>query len=492
VHGRSYLYQVFALDSLGQVVAANVRTAVCDTGSAYIPFIDPVTVRYRYLRLRSVDVHWTWKDVNGARADSTTRGARFVKIETSVSRTFPPDSQLTCTPGWISADALVRWIRVCIPSLTNAVNDSLFFRVTAEDSLGNNHEPLFWSDRFDSIRFMLWDEVSPVAVDSVEFTSVKAHFAGPDSVVREIRWIGKPSENVPEEPDSKRRLLIQNVCRYELWRLPDSGGDSVQVGESSVNHLVDAYSVVDGCRNARARYKIVTFDSAGNSSSGRWNGLQAFLETPAAPVPTGKQCCRISGKPTGAEVFVEIAMLNQHFRMAETLPDDSLLARSGWIQDSLFCDGTGWGEIEADTTWFRVKARKTIGGLVVESGWSYMAPWSALSPTRPGENQSAGESEIPQSFELLQNYPNPFNAGTAVPYRLPERAHVRISIFNIRGGLVRVLMDEMQAAGARETVWDGTDDRGLTAASGIYIAFVAVRLESGETFQKRIKMVMIR
>jgi len=53
----------------------------------------------------------------------------------------------------------------------------------------------------------------------------------------------------------------------------------------------------------------------------------------------------------------------------------------------------------------------------------------------------------PAGFHLFQNYPNPFNPRTEIQYHLPKKSGVKLSIYNISGQLVRVLVDENQEAG---------------------------------------------
>jgi hypothetical protein len=50
-------------------------------------------------------------------------------------------------------------------------------------------------------------------------------------------------------------------------------------------------------------------------------------------------------------------------------------------------------------------------------------------------------------YRLLANYPNPFNPSTKIPYRLKERGHVRLSIYDLKGELVRILVNEWQERG---------------------------------------------
>lgn len=75
---------------------------------------------------------------------------------------------------------------------------------------------------------------------------------------------------------------------------------------------------------------------------------------------------------------------------------------------------------------------------------------------------------IPGNFSLAQNYPNPFNARTIISYSLPEDSKVEITIYNILGQRVKTLMNEYQLAGYKRVIWDGTNQKGKTVASGIY------------------------
>jgi len=61
-------------------------------------------------------------------------------------------------------------------------------------------------------------------------------------------------------------------------------------------------------------------------------------------------------------------------------------------------------------------------------------------------------------YRLLANYPNPFNPSTIIPYRLKERGHVRLSIYDLKGELVRVLVNEWQERGYYEVIFQPNAD----------------------------------
>ena len=79
-------------------------------------------------------------------------------------------------------------------------------------------------------------------------------------------------------------------------------------------------------------------------------------------------------------------------------------------------------------------------------------------------------SSIPLVFDLAPNHPNPFNPRTTLRYALPEPGRVRLAIHDLRGRLVRVLVDESQPAGWHTVIWDGRDDRDGEVASGVYVS----------------------
>jgi len=82
------------------------------------------------------------------------------------------------------------------------------------------------------------------------------------------------------------------------------------------------------------------------------------------------------------------------------------------------------------------------------------------------------------SFSLEQNYPNPFNPSTTIEFLIAEPALVRLEIFNAAGQKVTTLLHKELSPGEHNVVWDGRDNSGRKAASGVYIYQLSVNEHS--------------
>ena len=80
-----------------------------------------------------------------------------------------------------------------------------------------------------------------------------------------------------------------------------------------------------------------------------------------------------------------------------------------------------------------------------------------------------GEDVLPpKKFVLRQNFPNPFNPSTSINFRLRKRSKMALRIYDVTGQEVRKLADRFFSAGVHAMVWDGKDNLGRSAASGVY------------------------
>jgi poly(3-hydroxybutyrate) depolymerase len=75
----------------------------------------------------------------------------------------------------------------------------------------------------------------------------------------------------------------------------------------------------------------------------------------------------------------------------------------------------------------------------------------------------------PQTYALHQNYPNPFNPETSISYDLASEGLVSIKIHDLRGTLIKTLVNDVQPSGYKTIKWDGTNDRGQKVSAGLYL-----------------------
>ncbi len=97
------------------------------------------------------------------------------------------------------------------------------------------------------------------------------------------------------------------------------------------------------------------------------------------------------------------------------------------------------------------------------------------------------ESEdIPAPALALTNYPNPFNPETTISFALPQDEQTAIKVYNLRGQLVKTLVNDRMEAGEHEVVWSGRDDSGKNVSSGVYF----LRMQtSGKTISRKLMLI---
>ncbi|MBN2461086.1 MAG: T9SS type A sorting domain-containing protein, partial [Candidatus Cloacimonetes bacterium] len=77
--------------------------------------------------------------------------------------------------------------------------------------------------------------------------------------------------------------------------------------------------------------------------------------------------------------------------------------------------------------------------------------------------------DLPAITILGNNYPNPFNPETMISFQMAYPGRIRIDVFNLRGQLIRNLLDEIRLAGKYQITWNGRDEQDRHVPSGIYL-----------------------
>lgn len=103
---------------------------------------------------------------------------------------------------------------------------------------------------------------------------------------------------------------------------------------------------------------------------------------------------------------------------------------------------------------------------------------NALIVFIPNSVAGVGGSTNPV-FAIEPNYPNPFASTTTLNFSVAERSSVRIDIYDVKGTLVRTLVNETLDAGSYPVTWDGTDATGAAMPQGSYIAHMSAGSYNG-------------
>lgn len=103
------------------------------------------------------------------------------------------------------------------------------------------------------------------------------------------------------------------------------------------------------------------------------------------------------------------------------------------------------------------------------------------------KGQSRSSAGNIAGYSLGKNYPNPFNPETDISFTLPERTDATLTIYNLLGKAIKVLVDREMSAGTHTVHWNGRDEYGNPVSSGIYF----YRLKA-DTFDQTMKMVLMK
>ena len=93
---------------------------------------------------------------------------------------------------------------------------------------------------------------------------------------------------------------------------------------------------------------------------------------------------------------------------------------------------------------------------------------------------------FPRTF-AVSNRPNPFNPSTTISFTLPVSGRATLTVYDITGRKMRELLSGSLSTGSHSVQWDGKDEHGAPAASGVYLA----RLSVGK-FAATGKMLLVR
>jgi len=161
------------------------------------------------------------------------------------------------------------------------------------------------------------------------------------------------------------------------------------------------------------------------------------------------------------------------------------LAKQGGLDDARFIPGPGLRIImepiihDNDGTW---EGNVMSSPSNADNAWQTTGVWSQTWMTGGPPVLSADDMETPASYSLSSNYPNPFNPSTIISYEIGQSELVRLSVYNVLGQEVMILVNDVQQAGTHDIQFQAG-----SLASGIYM----YRLEAGN-FTSTHKMILMK
>ncbi|MGH7450037.1 MAG: S8 family serine peptidase, partial [bacterium] len=217
----------------------------------------------------------------------------------------------------------------------------------------------------------------------------------------------------------------------------------------------------------------------------------ANLASPAVSLPADAESlfvlCQVSGQTLSAikqanPIDVEI-ILTEKSGATIKLPVINTAAEN--LSTTLFTlsaaiSAFAGGEVSLSTQVKGIATNKS--SLIAGLGHIYEVVETSLPKTL----EEAAGATTPKGF-ALQAYPNPFNPSTQIRFAMREDGLATLRLYNLYGQAIRELLNESRASGEHTVTWDGRDDRGTAAASGIYF----IRFEAGNAVKVG-KVLLVR
>lgn len=95
---------------------------------------------------------------------------------------------------------------------------------------------------------------------------------------------------------------------------------------------------------------------------------------------------------------------------------------------------------------------------------------------------------VPTSDIAMYNYPNPFNPTTTIAFNLTEDSNIELSVYNIKGQMVKQLVRDQLSMGKHTVVWNGTNQNNQPVTSGIYL----YKLKANGRYTNTKKMILLK
>lgn len=186
----------------------------------------------------------------------------------------------------------------------------------------------------------------------------------------------------------------------------------------------------------------------------------------------------------------DVMAMGEGVYMVDHLTMDAYRRNDGTSFSTPLVAGVAALLLEAYPHWTPLKIQQVLRSTASQAaapdtlnGYGIVQALDALRSESPGTVRSA---TAPVAI-LYPNAPNPFDASTSIGFELTVPAQVTLTIYNLLGRRVRVLVNDTYSPGRYNRSWNGNDDDGRSAPSGVYL----YRLTAGD-FEENGKMLLLR
>ncbi len=218
---------------------------------------------------------------------------------------------------------------------------------------------------------------------------------------------------------------------------------------------------------------------AGTHGRGAWRAALDVTE------PTVALTSPIAGDSWGVGATRNITWTATDDTEVESV--DIVLSRDGGLTwDETLASGI---ENTGTFTWTVTGPESTECRIIVYAlDGSYNEGWAEIADDFRITGISSVGDDLPGATALAPAHPNPFNPRTTISYKLGADTHARLQVFSVDGRLIKTLVDRTQQAGQHQAVWNGTDSKGQSVASGNYL----YTLTTTDGFRRTGKVLLVK
>jgi len=283
-------------------------------------------------------------------------------------------------------------------------------------------------------------------------------------------WIGEDVPNVVEN------LLLEDVSGdgYLTWDNPITGLNGGPFNEEIIGYHITRYpdNVIFEVAGITAEYTDTTVpDDEFSYTIQSYNSVGDGGITESNTVYFGEgtefnvfiQCDEYGGETTW-EIIDEYSTAlfsGGPYTNSEIVDVEYRLDAGNYIFNIYDLNGDGicceWGEGYYILT--------LAEGIIFEGNGEFGFEESTLFTVGTPANNELIEGMV---TKLNSNYPNAFNPVTSISYSIKDSNYVSLEIYNIRGQLVKTLINEVKQIGNHTAIWNGTDNLSKSVSSGVY------------------------